>query len=579
MAARRAIDLAVAALVATAVLLYAVVDDYLLDSLLYTGTMVVAGIAAWVGAERAPAELRLVGRLIAVGISLTALGDTAWNVLDAAGMSTDVSVADVPWFASYVVLCAALVIVLRRSGSGLRDLDVTLDAVTIVVVSVLLLWGRAIETIVTDNSVPVAVRVVWAAYPVADAVLLALVVRLLANRAARRCLDAGFAVGAVLWLAADMAYLQPVAGTEQVLMDAAWMVAPVLMARSVWRLRTSVPAAPAGRRHAVFQLGIAVGPLLVPPAIELVSDLRGGPDRPLQLTLGTLVLTMLAFVRMARLMRSEERAVHELEVARDAALEASRAKSMFLATMSHEIRTPLTMVLGAGEILEDTPLDDLQREMVTRMRRSGQALRSLVDDVLDFSRIEAGQLEVARVPFDLVDLVVELDARCRPRAEAVGIAYESVLEPEVPRRVVGDPGRLLQVVGNLLDNGVKFTHEGHVRLDVRRARDGRGGIELAVTDTGIGIAEDDLEAVFESFTQVDGSTTRRYGGAGLGLAISRQLTTLMGGTLDVSSTVGAGSVFVVRLPLEPDGDPAESSPTDRRSPVHEEPRRTATTSG
>jgi signal transduction histidine kinase len=183
------------------------------------------------------------------------------------------------------------------------------------------------------------------------------------------------------------------------------------------------------------------------------------------------------------------------------------------------------------------------------------------------------------VPFDLVDLVAELDARCRPRAEAVGIAYESVLEPEVPRRVLGDPDRLLQVVGNLLDNGVKFTHEGHLRLDVRRARDGRGGIELAVTDTGIGIAEDDLEAVFESFTQVDGSTTRRYGGAGLGLAISRQLTTLMGGTLAVTSTVGSGSVFVVRLPLEPDGAPAESLPTGGRSPVRAQPRRTATTSG
>lgn len=546
MAVRRVVDLAVAALTATAVLLYAVTDDLLLGNMLYTGIMLVAGVAAWVGAARAPAGLGQVGRLIAAGITLTALGDTAWVVLDATGLSTDVSVADVPWVASYVVLCVALVIVLRRSGTGVRDLDVTLDAVTIVAVSVLVLWGPAIETIVTDGSVPAPVRMVWATYPVADAVLLALVVRVLASRAARRCLDSGFAVGGVLWLAADMAYLQPIAGADEVLMDAAWMVAPVLMARSVWHLREPAPE-PTGRRSPVFQLVIAVGPLLVPPFLEVASDLHGGPDRPLQLVVGAVVLTMLAFVRMARLMRSEQRAVHQLEAARDAALEASRAKSMFLATMSHEIRTPLTMVLGAGEVLEDTPLDDLQREMVTRMRRSGQALRSLVDDVLDFSRIEAGHVEVSRVPFDLAGVVSELDEHCRPRAVAVGITYASTSGTDLPRRVVGDADRLLRVLGNLLDNAVKFTHAGHVRLDVRRG--GEDAIVFTVADTGIGIAEEDLEMVFESFTQVDGSTTRRYGGAGLGLAIARQLTVLMGGTLEVTSTVGEGSTFRVRLPL------------------------------
>ncbi|KQV71382.1 hypothetical protein ASC64_04930 [Nocardioides sp. Root122] len=566
-----------------AVVLYAVVDDFLLDNLLYTGTMVAAGIAAWVGAARAPDGLKLVGRLIAAGISLTALGDTIWVVLDAAGMSTDVSVADLPWFASYVLLCAALVIVLRRSGPGLHDVDFTVDAVTIVVVSVLVLWGRAIETIVTDDSLPVLVRTIWAAYPVADAVLLALVVRVLVNKTARRCLEPGFAVGGVLWMAADMAYLQPVAGADGILMDAAWMIAPVLMARSVWRLRAPVPA-PAGRRRPAFQLAIAIVPLLVPPTLELVSDLRGGPDRPLQLMLGAVALTLLAFVRMARLMRSEERALSELETARDDALAASRAKSMFLATMSHEIRTPLTMVLGAGEILADTPLDELQQEMVTRMRRSGQSLRSLVDDVLDFSRIEAGQLEVARVPFDLDAVVEEVAERCRPRAAAVGVAFEAVLADEVPRRVVGDPDRLVQVLGNLLDNAVKFTHDGGVRLDVRRARKDcvltEDGIELTVTDTGIGIAEEDLETVFESFTQVDGSTTRRYGGAGLGLAISRQLAALMGGTLEVTSAVGTGSAFVVRLPLPvaPDDVPP-GSPVHGRLARREESRHTATTSG
>ncbi|MDR7254858.1 signal transduction histidine kinase [Nocardioides sp. BE266] len=583
MAVRRGIDVAVATLVVAAVLLYAVSDDVVLDRVLYVGMIAVAGAAAWVGALRAPAEQRLVGMLIAAGITLTAVGDSLWELLDATGRATDVSIADPPWFASYVVLCVALSVVLHRSGAGRHDVDFTIDAITIVAVSFLVLWSAGIDTIAADETLPVHVRVVWAAYPVADAVLLALVVRVLTSRTARRCLDPSFAVGAGLWLAADIAYLQPYGSTTEVVMNVAWMVAPVLIARSVWRLR-AIPAespAPAGHGHPVFQLVIAIGPLLVPPALELLADLRGQPHRPLALMVGATVLTVLAFARMARLVRSEERAVHELEAARDAALEASRAKSMFLATMSHEIRTPLTMVLGAGEILEDTELDDLQLELVRRMRRSGQALRSLVDDVLDFSRIEAGEVEVARVPFELPELVARLAEVCRPRAEAAGIAYESFLDPDLPQRIVGDPDRLAQVIGNLLDNAVKFTHSGHVRLDVRPAPSGDGRIELAVSDTGIGIPEAHLASVFESFKQVDGSSTRRYGGAGLGLAICTQLATAMGGTLDVTSTEGVGTVFVARVPL-PSADPVapDGPPDDAPLTSYDDgARRTATTSG
>ena len=272
-----------------------------------------------------------------------------------------------------------------------------------------------------------------------------------------------------------------------------------------------------------------------------------------------MAVALLAFVRTARLIRSEARTRRELEVARDAALDASRAKSMFLANMSHEIRTPLTTVLAASEILEDTPLDEHQLGLLTRMHRSGDRLKALVEGILDFSRIEAGELELASTRFDLHALVADAAEPCALRALEAGIGFEWDLDPHVPRMVLGDPNRLFQVLTNILDNALKFTHEGQVSLAVRPtgagADDDEGGagegVEFVVNDTGIGIPEEDQESVFESFRQVDGSMTRRYGGNGLGLAICEELTELMGGTITLHSSFGVGSTFVIRIPLAP----------------------------
>ena len=543
---------AAAALVATAVVVYFASDSRLVDNVCYVGVMVAASVSAWWGAQRAPAERRLVGRMIAAGISMTALGDGLWETLDAMGRANDVSVADPFWFGSYVVLCAALLVVLRRSGAGRHDLDFTLDAITIVVVSVLFLWSAAVDTIVRDPSLPIHVRVVWAAYPIADALLIALVVRVLTSRVARTSLSPLFAIGAILWLAADLAYLEAPEGVAANLMDAAWMVAPALMAWSVWGLRSLAPvpsSAPPGRGRPVTLLAVAIAPLLVPPVLEFVAHLRGDSHLPFPLLVGTTILTLLAFVRMARLVRSEEHAQRLLEDARDAALEASRAKSTFLATVSHELRTPLTMVLGSSEVLQDTELDDGQRDLTRSIRRSGLRLGALVDDILDLSRLEVGQLRVAAVPFRLAEVVDGVADACRPRAEAVGLELECVLDPGLPETLVGDPERVAQVLGHLVGNAVKFSHEGRVRLAVQPAPDGEGRVDFVVSDTGIGIAEEHLESVFNSFEQVDGSSTRGYGGLGLGLAVCRELVDLMGGTLVVNSRLGAGSEFVARIPV------------------------------
>ena len=547
---------AVALIVLAAVVANAVVDNAAVATSCYLGVLVGASVGAWIGTVRAPRGQRLVPGLIAVGIALTALGDVLWTVLDLSGADTDVSIADPPWFASYVVLCAALWVALGRSGNRV-DVDFVIDAVTILVVSVLIFWTISINTIVTDQSVAPFVRAVWVAYPIADAILLALVVRVLMSRTARAAIGSSFAVGVCLWLAADIAYLQWTGGgAPEVIMEAGWMVAPVLMARAAWRAGDiQADASDSSALGWAAQILVAIGPLLVPPALELAADLLDGPDQHLQLLVGTAALVTLAFVRTARLIRDKERAHRDLEVTRDAALEASRAKSMFLANMSHEIRTPLTTVLAAVEMLEDTPLADLQLKLLAKTHHSGELLRMLVEGILDFSRIEAGQVKLSSTAFDLHALVADAVDAYRPRATQAGIRFEYQLDPRTPQTVIGDPGRLLQIITNLLENALKFTHHGHVALVVRAATsddvaDGAGErVEFIVADTGIGIREENQESVFESFRQVDGSTTRRYGGNGLGLAICKELTELMGGSISLQSRFGVGSTFTVRLPL------------------------------
>lgn len=235
----------------------------------------------------------------------------------------------------------------------------------------------------------------------------------------------------------------------------------------------------------------------------------------------------------------------ELEEARRAAEEASEAKSLFLANMSHEIRTPLTSVLASGELLSDAVTSGPEARLVDTMRRSGDRLLRLVDDILDFSRVEAGQASLQDEPFDLRQVLEESTAPAAAAAAAKGLAFTWTLDPPGDRRVTGDAGRLAQVVGNLLDNAVKFTESGSVRLEAR-AHD---RLEIRVVDTGIGMSPEQSVAVFESFRQADSSITRRYGGTGLGLAICRQLVELMDGTIAVTSEAGRGTTFEVALPL------------------------------
>ncbi|WP_333612284.1 ATP-binding protein, partial [Brevundimonas bullata] len=264
------------------------------------------------------------------------------------------------------------------------------------------------------------------------------------------------------------------------------------------------------------------------------------------------VLVTMTVLREERIRAFQEHQAHlieELETARDKADAANEAKSSFLGVISHELRTPMNGVLGAAQLLSATRLEGTQREYLSIIRNSGDNLLSLLNDILDMTKIEAGKMSFDVVDVQVDDLHRRILGPFEAQAEAKGLTLTSAFEGELPAVVRGDPLRVCQVVQNLLSNAVKFTDQGEIRYIVRGARisDRRVRFDFSVTDSGSGISREDLDRLFQPFTQVDNSSTRRFGGTGLGLTIARRMAQIMGGDITVASRLGEGSTFTLSI--------------------------------
>ena len=316
-----------------------------------------------------------------------------------------------------------------------------------------------------------------------------------------------------------------------------------------------------------------VRPNLAATQEALQADMRAGYSM-LQYTMLVVALSIMAaaaviglrvFRPMMRKIADDHNALKAakevMENAKLKAESADRAKSEFLANMSHEIRTPMNGVMGMAELLARTELDQRQSMFVDVIVKSGASLLTIINDILDFSKIDSGQLELDPAPFKLAEAVEDVATLVSARVAEKDLELIVRVDPKLPASVVGDVGRFRQVTTNLVGNGVKFTEKGHVLVDVSgEVVDGTANILVRVEDTGIGIPEDKLQAVFEKFAQVDASSTRRHEGTGLGLAIAARLVELMGGEIGLDSRLGEGSTFWFRVPLPVDGSEAPSKP-------------------
>jgi signal transduction histidine kinase/CheY-like chemotaxis protein len=507
--------------------------------------------------------VRLAWQALGAAYACCAAGNVLYFVYDdVLGQRPFPSWADAAYVAYYALCFAGMVLFYEGVVSPLDKARLRLDYALIVVGSTALLWYSLLRPVAAGRGLLETCLAV--AYPAADFVLAFTALAPLAEHVRiRREGHTLLLLAFLTQFAADTSFSlrQLVDDYDSAhWTDCLWVVSTFcVMAAALAQRRTGDEPADRSPLSATRIFGLlpyaaiaAIFGLLLFASREHWSQPLGG------VVFTTLVVTALVVARQVLASRENARLLTEradlLSEGRAAAEAANRAKSQFLANMSHEVRTPLNGILGMTQLLMQSGLTPSQGRLADLARSSAQSLLAIVDDILDFSRVEAGRLALEQVSFDIREVVAGVLEVFAARAREKDLQLRALVTSDVPDAVRGDPGRLRQVLVNLVGNAVKFTPQGEivVRVSVSDQQGPSLCLRFEVSDTGIGIAPEALSRIFDAFVQADGSTTRRYGGTGLGLAISRQLVDLMGGELTVDSALGVGSsfCFTARFGLE-----------------------------